>query len=72
MSGESAGGNLTCGVTALAIKNNILIPKGLYLVFPSLDIRKYFAGSRKYVLRDVLLMPSLIKLATKSYITKEN
>ena len=65
--GDSAGGALSCALTILAMKKRLSIPKGLHLVYPSLDVRKVFYGSRKYVLNDLVLWPSLIKFAYDSY-----
>lgn len=40
LSGDSAGGNLCLGLTALLIKKNINpIPYGLYLAYPATDFR---------------------------------
>ena len=63
MCGDSAGGSIACALTALIIKKNLKIPLGMFLVYPNLDSRKIFYGSRKYILDEPLLWPSLIKLA---------
>lgn len=50
LGGDSAGGNLSCALTTLVLKNNLHPPKGLHLVYPSLDSRMSFYGSRKQML----------------------
>ena len=39
MAGESAGGNLCCGVTALLLGDKMPPPEGLFLNYPLLDTR---------------------------------
>ena len=63
LGGDSAGGNLCCGLTAKILQNKMQIPKGLFLVYPSLDMRRVFYGSRKEIMNEPLLWPSLINLA---------
>ena len=48
--GDSAGGNLTCSLTALILKNKLRVPSGLFLVYPLLDATAHFYGSRKYLI----------------------
>ena len=67
--GDSAGGALSCALTILAIKKGLRVPKGLHLVYPSLDARKIFYGSRAFILDDLVLWPSLINHAHNSYFT---
>lgn len=50
IAGDSAGGNLACGLTALILKKCLFPPKGVYLVYPNVDSRRVFYGSRKYML----------------------
>lgn len=69
--GDSAGGNITCAVTALILKNKLQKPNGLYVIYPSLDLRSIYYPSRKYILNDPLLWPSMIKLFLDSYVSKE-
>ena len=63
MGGDSAGGSLSCAVTILAMKNGLSLPKGLQLVYPSLDVRRNFFGSKRNYLTDTLLWPSVAKVA---------
>lgn len=70
ISGDSAGGNLTCGLTALILKEKLIKPLGLYLVYPSLDLRVIYYPSRKYILNDPLLWPTMVVLFLKSYVQK--
>jgi hormone-sensitive lipase len=67
VAGDSAGGTISCGLIALLMQRGIKIPNGLFMAYPSLDSRKIFYGSRKYILEEPLLWPSLIKLAYRSY-----
>ena len=69
--GDSAGGNLSCGLTLLLLKKNLPLPKGLLLVYPNLDTRRNFYGSRNKILFEPLLWPSMIKLVMKSYLPNE-
>ena len=66
--GDSAGGNLSCSLTAVILKKGLPIPKGLFLVYPYLDARHTFYGSRKWFLTDPALWPSFAKIASKSYL----
>ena len=67
LGGDSGGGNLACALTTLILKKGLTKPKGLHLVYPSLDSRLIFYGSRKYTFNDPILWPSLIKIAYRSY-----
>jgi acetyl esterase/lipase len=67
--GDSAGGNLSCALMALILKNKLLIPKGIFLIYPSLDLRKtIYYPSRQYTLIDPIIWPSLAVLVIDSYI----
>jgi len=55
IAGDSAGGNLACSLTALILKHKDLKPKGLYLVYPALDLRLIFTSSRMHTFTDPLL-----------------
>lgn len=68
ISGDSAGGNLACSLTALILKNNLPMPKGLYLMYPAVDLRVNFSDSRLNALTDPLLWPSMLLLCLKSYV----
>ena len=65
--GDSAGGSLSCGLIALILQQQLKVPLGLFLVYPNLDSRSLFYGSRKYILDEPLLWPSIIKLAYDHY-----
>jgi len=39
IAGDSAGGNLACSLTALILKNKLLMPIGLYLAYPALSLK---------------------------------
>lgn len=66
--GDSAGGNLCCGLTTLIIKNQLRLPNALYLVYPCTDLRSIHYPSRKYLLSDPLLWPSMVKMFLNAYI----
>jgi acetyl esterase/lipase len=36
--GDSAGANLSCAITTFALKNQLIIPKALYLAYPLLNV----------------------------------
>ncbi len=69
--GDSAGGNLSCALTALVIKNNLLKPKGLFLAYPSLDTRLVYYPSRKFLINDPLLWPSAAILFFNAYANQD-
>ena len=48
--GDSAGGNIACGLTAMILKSGLKTPAGMFLAYPNLEARKIFYGSRKYIL----------------------
>ena len=66
--GDSAGGNLSCSLTALAMKNNLIKPKGLFLAYPCTDTRMVYYPSRKFLLNDPILWPSIAEMFFNSYI----
>jgi hormone-sensitive lipase len=68
IAGDSAGGNLACSLTGLILKKKLPIPRGLYLAYPSIDLRLTFTLSRIYALSDILLWPSLLLLCLNSYL----
>jgi acetyl esterase/lipase len=65
--GDSAGGNLSCSLTALVMKNGLLKPKGLFLAYPCVDTRMIYYPSRKYIINDPLLWPSIALMFFNSY-----
>jgi hormone-sensitive lipase len=65
--GDSAGGNLSCSLTALAMKNNILKPKALFLAYPCVDTRMIYYPSRKFVINDPLIWPSIGQMFFNAY-----
>ena len=65
--GDSAGGCIACGLMALILQKGLKSPLGMFLVYPNLDSRGIFYGSRKYILEEPLLWPSVIKLAYDKY-----
>jgi hormone-sensitive lipase len=67
LTGDSAGGNLSCVLTGLIIKNKLPLPNGLYLSYPATDLRYIFSTSRLYAITDPLLWPSMLLLCLNSY-----
>ena len=71
ISGDSAGGNLTCSLTGLILKNKLLVPRGLYLVYPGVDLRLKFTISKMNALTDVILWPSMLLICLRSYLNND-
>ena len=68
MGGDSAGGNLSCALVALILKNKLLKPSSIFLIYPSLDLRKVYYPSRQYFLIDPILWPSFALFVVDSYL----
>jgi len=67
--GDSAGGNLCCGLTVLAIQNKFRIPDCLVLAYPALDLStKRFYPSLLNGLTDLLLNFNLMRTFRDAYI----
>jgi hormone-sensitive lipase len=62
LAGDSAGGNLACALMGNILKEKLLIPKGIYLAYPSLDLRLQFSPSKIHAVTDTLLWPSMLLL----------
>lgn len=62
LAGDSAGGNLACSLMGNILKNNLTIPKGIYLAYPALDLRVKFSPSKIHAVTDPLLWPSMLIL----------
>ena len=62
IAGDSAGGNLACSLTALAMKFNLKRPESLFLAYPAVDTRIRFTPSRINSFNDVILYPTLLLL----------
>jgi hormone-sensitive lipase len=71
ITGDSAGGNLTCSLTGLILKKKLAIPRGLYIAYPAVDLRLTFSKSKIYSLTDVLLWPSMLLLCLNSYLAND-
>jgi len=69
ITGDSAGGNLALGVSALAVKCGIKVPDGIFLAYPALRLEvKAFSPSLMYALEDQLIPYTLLKLCISSYV----
>lgn len=65
LAGDSAGGNLCCSLVGSLIMHKLPIPKGIYLAYPTIDIRNKFTPSKVNSLNDPLLWPSMLLLILK-------
>ena len=72
LAGDSAGGNIACSLTALILKNSLPCPTGIYLAYPSCDLRKQFNPSKLHAFTDLLLQPSMLLLCLRSYVGDES
>lgn len=62
LTGDSAGGNLACSLMANIMIKDLHMPKGIYLVYPPLDIRSLYTPSKVNSLNDPLIWPSMLLL----------
>ena len=68
LAGDSAGGNLACSLMGKILINKLQIPKGIYLAYPTIDIRKKFTPSKVNSLMDPLLWPTMLYMILKEYL----
>ena len=69
LAGDSAGGNLTCALTGLILKNKKLpMPRGLFVIYPAIDLRINYSPSKLNALNDPLLWPSMLMLCLNQYL----
>lgn len=67
LAGDSAGGNLCCAITSLAIKHGVRIPDGMFLAYPVMDLKMKYSPSHAYGLNDYLLSHTVMDLCIKAY-----
>ena len=67
LAGDSAGGNLCCAITSLAIKHGVRVPDGLFLAYPVMDLKMKYSPSHAYGLNDYLLSHTVMDLCIKAY-----
>ncbi|CAD8068713.1 unnamed protein product [Paramecium primaurelia] len=67
LAGDSAGGNLCCALTGLAIKFGIKVPDGLLLSYPVLDLKMKYSPSHMHGLEDFLLNHTLMDICIDAY-----
>ncbi len=60
LAGDSCGGNLACSLMGIILQENLYRPSGLYLAYPTLDLRSHFTPSRLNCLLDPFLWPSIL------------
>jgi len=65
LAGDSAGGNLACSLMGNILKHRLPEPKGIYLAYPTLDIRNRFTPSKVNSLMEPFLWPSMLTLILK-------
>ena len=68
LAGDSAGGNLACSLMGKILIDKLSIPKGIYLAYPTIDIRKKFTPSKINSLMDPLLWPTMLYMILKEYL----
>lgn len=68
LAGDSAGGNLACSLMANILINKLQIPNGIYLAYPTIDIRRKFTPSKVNSLMDPLLWPTMLEMILKEYL----
>jgi len=69
ITGDSAGGNLALGVSALAVKCGRKVPDGIFMAYPALRLEaKAFSPSLMFALEDQLIPYTLLKLCISSYV----
>lgn len=71
IAGDSAGSTLTCSLTALILKENLPKPKGLFLVYPGLDLRNIYYSSRRFIFNDPMIWPTVAEVFVNSYYPRE-
>lgn len=65
--GDSAGGNLSCALTALCIKMGHRVPNGLFMAYPALDLRFNFTPSYIHALTDKIISHTILGICVASY-----
>lgn len=67
--GDSAGGNLVCALTLMAIERGFRVPDGLIMAYPALALNKVtFTPSLLFSIDDPLLPYQFLTLCQNSYI----
>jgi hormone-sensitive lipase len=60
--GDSAGGNLVCSLTSLIIKNKLIVPRSIYLIYPAANLSKNFTYSLLNTAHDPFLNVNMLLL----------
>ncbi len=69
IAGDSAGGNLAVALEALLLKNKYpVMPIGIFLAYPAVDLRIKYSPSRLHSFDDPILLPPLLLLCLKEYL----
>lgn len=67
--GDSAGGNLVCAATLMAINRGYRVPDGLIMCYPALNLSKeIFTPSLLLAVDDPILPYPFLKMCLESYI----
>lgn len=62
LAGDSAGGNLAASLMVQILKKGLVMPKGMFLAYPALDLRKKYSPSLFNAFNDPLLKPTTLLL----------
>lgn len=68
LAGDSAGGNLAFALAGMVLKNRLPGLKGIYGVYPAVDIKLSYSFAKLYAFTDPLLWPANLLLCLKSYL----
>ena len=68
LAGDSAGGNLALSLNGLIMKNKQPIPRGIFAIYPVVDMRMMFSESKMHSITDPLLWPSTLRLCLAQYL----
>jgi hormone-sensitive lipase len=69
IAGDSAGGNLSCGVISRAIERGFRVPDGVLLAYPALNLNvQAFTNSYLYALHDLIIPHTFLKLCLNAYV----
>ena len=66
IAGDSAGGNLAVALEAMLLqKKYTVLPMGIFLAYPAVDLRMKYSPSRLNSFDDPILLPPLLLLCLK-------
>jgi hypothetical protein len=53
------------------MKNGLMKPKGLFLAYPCTDVRMVYYPSRKFLINDPILWPTIAEMFFNSYANQQ-